>query len=140
MKNFIKALVVISFAALLTTYAADSGDQSSLKRRLMGEWEIVADADGKALPDGHVGEVKFIGQKRWTVVRIDPKTKKLTYTLGGTYQLTGDTYAETVDFCSPSIEKDVLGHTFTFKVTVEGDTYTQRGQGNPFNQQFRRAK
>ena len=84
-------------------------------------------------------QIKFIGDKHWTAIRVDPKTKKFSYTLGGTYTIKGDEYIETVEFGSEDVA-EMIGQKLTFKLKLDGDKLTQIGVGNPYSQLFKRAK
>lgn len=59
---------------------------------------------------------------------------------GGTYTLDGDTYEETVEYSTENNAAQLIKQKFKFTVKVEGDTLTQVGVGNPFNEVWKRVK
>ena len=58
---------------------------------------------------------------------------------GGTYTLNGDEYVETVEYANEST-KELIKQTFKFTIKVEGDTLTQTGIGNSYNEVWKRVK
>ena len=94
-----------------------------------------------AEPPKSGGRLKFITGNHWAVTQADADTGKVIFHHGGTYTLTGDTYAETVEYANESTAQ-LIKKTFTFKAKVEGDTYTQTavGDDNPFTEVWKRAK
>ena len=58
---------------------------------------------------------------------------------GGTYTLNGDEYVETVEYANEST-KELIKQTFKFTIKIEGDTLTQTGIGNPYNEVWKRVK
>lgn len=111
------------------------GAEGDLRKRMLGTWRLVSFADGR-VSNANVGELKFIGEGHFAVSRLDPRTGKLDYHMGGTYTLDGDEYVETVEYGTSG----PIGETFTYKLSVEGDKFTQMGRGNPWSLVFERAK
>lgn len=109
-----------------------------LKNRFIGAWQLESFADGR-VSEANVGELKFVGDRHWSVSRLDPKTKRLEYHMGGTYKLNGDEYVETIEFANDPAS-EMIGQEFTYKIKIEGETFTQIGQGNPYSLIFKRAK
>jgi hypothetical protein len=58
---------------------------------------------------------------------------------GGIFTLDGDKYSETIEYANEST-KDIIGKTFHFKIKVKGDTLTQEGIDNSFNEVWKRVK
>ena len=106
-----------------------------LRKRMLGTWQLVSFADGR-VSEANVGELKFIGDRHWSVSRLKLGTGRLDYHMGGTYTLNGDEYVETVEYGTGG----PIGETFTYKLTVEGDKFTQMGAANPWSLTFKRAK
>jgi hypothetical protein len=95
---------------------------------------------------GQVREVPIAGQRlkfrtgsHWTLTRADPDTGLVVEHFGGTYTLKGNEYVETQDYADTNWIQD-NGKSFKFTVTVEGDTMTQVGVGNPYTEVWKRAK
>jgi hypothetical protein len=113
--------------------AATAADD--LRKRMLGTWQLVSFADGR-ISDANEEELKFIGDRHWSVSRVKPDTGRLDYHMGGTYTLEGNQYVETVEYGTGG----PVGETFTYKLTIEGDKFTQTGVGNPWSLVFKRAK
>ena len=109
--------------------------EGDLRKRMLGTWQLVSFADGR-VSEANVGELKFIGDKHWSVSRLKPGTGRLDYHMGGTYTLNDNEYVETVEYGTGG----PIGETFTYKLTVEGDKFIQAGVGNPWSLIFKRAK
>jgi hypothetical protein len=113
---------------------APAGERS-LRERMLGTWQLVSFADGR-VSEANKGELKFIGERHWSVSRLSPRTGRLDYHMGGTYTLNGDEYVEMIEYGTGG----PIGETFTYKLTVEDDKFTQTGVGNPWSLVFKRAK
>jgi hypothetical protein len=110
-------------------------EPSKLAQDLIGTWEIVGRPDGQAID---ANSLKFFTGKHWIVALFDDNGN-VQYSHGGTYTLDGDQYAETIKFAGGQTAT-LIGQTFKFKITVEGDKYTQIGVGNNYDEVWRRAK
>jgi hypothetical protein len=113
--------------------------QSSLARNLLGTWILVGEPGKVGEAPAAGGRLKFISDRHWTITQADPATGVTIFHHGGTYALNGDTYAETVEYANEST-KDLIKQTFKFTVKVEGDTLTQIGIGNSFNEVWNRVR
>jgi hypothetical protein len=102
---------------------------------MLGTWQLVSFADGR-VSEANEGELKFIGDRHWSVSRLNPRTGRLDYHMGGTYTLNDNEYIETIEYGTGG----PIGETYTYKLTVEGDKFTQNGVGNPWSLIFKRAK
>jgi hypothetical protein len=58
---------------------------------------------------------------------------------GAAAGLNGDEYVETIEYANEST-KELIKQTFKFTIKVEGDTLTQTGVGNSFNEVWKRVK
>jgi hypothetical protein len=135
----ITALLSIGGAALI--YAQDEApkaetEPSKLQDDLIGAWTVAESPVGQEVTDGRF--LKFFGRKHWATSHSD-EDGGVTYYHGGTYTLDGDTYEETVEFATGQ-STQLVGQKFKFKIKVEGDTYTQTGIGNPYNEVWNRGK
>lgn len=83
--------------------------------------------------------MKFWGLKHWAITQLDPETGRLMFHHGGTYTLDRDSYTETVTFAADNTN-NMIGMTLKFKIKVDGDTYTQLGVGNNYNERWARLK
>jgi hypothetical protein len=110
-------------------------EPSKLAKDLIGTWELVGRPDGQAID---ANSLKFFTGKHWIVTLFDDNGQ-IQYTHGGTYTVDGDQYAETIKFAGGETAT-LVGQTFRFKITVEGDKYTQIGVGNNYDEVWRRAK
>ena len=96
---------------------------------LVGAWVLVT-SDRPGAPSGIGVRRKVFTQTTWSITQRDPATGDVVFHHGGTYTLSGSTYRETVEFANPSTAS-LIGQTFTYQVTIQGDTYSQLdGQWN----------
>ena len=112
---------------------------SRLAKELIGTWALAGTPDNVEEPPANGGRYKFFTGKHWTVTQADPETGEIIYHHGGTYTLDGDIYEETILYSTRN-NAELIKQTFKFKIKVEGDTYTQIGVGNPYNEVWKRAK
>lgn len=118
---------------------AAAKEQAPLAKNLLGTWILVGAPGkvGEAPASG--GRLKFFTGRHWVITQADPDTGVTTFHHGGTYTLNGNEYAETVEYANEST-KELVKQTFKFAIKVEGDTLTQTGIGNPFNEVWKRVK
>lgn len=146
--RYILRLALISIVAILPTPATNlqaqnkptaAKEQSLLAKSLVGTWILVGEPGKVGDAPASGGRLKFCTGRHWTVSQADPKTGVTIYHHGGTYTLNGDEYAETVEYANEST-KELIKQTFKFAIKVEGDTLTQTGIGNSFNEVWTRLK
>jgi len=107
-----------------------------LEARLMGIW-VLAEATTPGTPSGIGIRQKVFSPGRWEIIQNDPKTGEVVFHHGGSYRLNGDVLEQKVDFATKKT-KNYIGQVRKFRITVEKDTYTQIGVGNPFNEVWKR--
>ena len=116
-------------ALCLGVFAADKPAAPG-KPQLIGTWEIVSSKFGDAQDFTPFGDelkaLKFITPTHFIWTHFDPKTKKISNSMGGTYTCEGDTYTETPQFAYEGQEA-YLGKPQKFTLKIEGDTLTQSG-------------
>jgi hypothetical protein len=136
--------VVIAIGASIVAFAQPVADEPAVKAEaepsklatdLIGTWELVGPPDGEELD---VNSLKFFTGKHWTVTLFDDDGR-VQYSHGGTYTIDGDQYSETIKYATEQTAA-LIGQTLKFKIKVEDDKYTQLGDGNPYNEVWRRAK
>ena len=115
-----------------------TAETSKLAQDLIGTWILCGTPDNEQEPPASGGRLKFFTGKHWTVIETD-EDGAVIENHGGTYTLNGDEYVETVKYGTANAAT-VIGQSFKFKVTVEGDKFTQVGNGNPYSEVWRRAK
>ena len=118
---------------------ASPHEKGALARNLIGAWVYVGEPGKVGEPPAAGGRLKFISDRHWTNTYADPKTGLTITHHGGTYTLNGDEYSETIEYANEST-KDLVKKTFKFTVTVEGDTLTMIGIGNPWKEVRKRLK
>ena len=136
MKRSILLAAAFAFVAIAIVGVAaipERKTEAPLAERMVGVWTIKA---GEADVPKDSRFLKFITSKRWCVVSSSTVSGQLTGGIGGRYTLEGDTYIETVEY---SANADMIGKKLTFKLKVEGDTFTQTGVDNPHNAVLTRA-
>jgi hypothetical protein len=114
-------------------------EQSPLAQRLLGTWVYFGTPDKVGDTSAASGQLKFFTGRHWNITQADPKTGVTIYHHGGTYTLNGDEYVETVEYANESTKK-LIKQTFKFTIKIEGDTLTQTGIGNSYNEVWKRAK
>ena len=85
------------------------------------------------------GRYKFRTSRHWTLTHANPTTGLVVEHFGGAYTLNGNEYVETIEYGGTNDVND-FGQSFRFNVRVEGDTMTQIGIGNPYNEVWQRVK
>jgi hypothetical protein len=134
------ALTLLTANSLLAQdKPATAQAQSNLAKSLLGTWILVGEPGkvGKAPAAG--GRLKFFTGRHWTITSFDPETRVTIYHHGGTYTLNGDEYVETIEYANER-NKQLIKQTFKFTIKVEGDTLTQIGINNAFNEVWKRVK
>jgi hypothetical protein len=118
--------------------AADN-EAGKLAKDLIGTWALAGAPRDEKEPPAKGGRFKFITNKNWTITEADPETGVVVFHHGGTFTLDGEKYNESIEYANEST-KDLIGKTFHFKIKVEGDTLTQEGIDNSFNEIWKRVK
>ena len=148
MTHNILRVAIISLLALVLSAATNlqaqdkstaAKEQSTLAKNLLGTWILVGEPGKVGEPPASGGRLKFLTGRHWTITQADPKTGVTIFHHGGTYTLNGDEYVETVEYANQST-KELIKQTFKFTLKVEGDTLTQTGIGNSYNEVWKRAK
>lgn len=129
---------VTSFPLAAQENKQESAARSSaeLRKALLGTW-VLTGAPGNTNEPQRDAEMKFWGETHFAVTKRNSETGKVDYHHVGTYKLTGNEYAETVEFAIGATEAH-QGKTYHFTIEVNGDTYIQRGVDNPWSQQWKR--
>lgn len=139
----VAVFVAVSFAVRLRADDPKKPDgavkESKLARDLVGTWALAGTPDKVEEPPKAGGRLKFFTGKHWCITQADAETGKVIFHHGGTYTLDGDDMAETIEYANENTAQ-LIKETNKFKVKVEGDTYTQIGQGNPYNEVWKRLK
>lgn len=116
-----------------------SSAASQLAKNLIGTWVLVGTPDEVGDPPAAGGRLKFFTGRHWLITQANPKTGVVIFHHGGTYTLDGDEYVEKFEYANNNT-KGYIKVTYKFKIKVEGDTYTQIGIGNPWNEVWKRLK
>jgi len=116
----------------LVAWAADKAPLAEKNApSLAGTWELTMEkyGDAKELTPASTEHksIKFVTDTHFIWVWVDPKTKKVTTSMGGRYELKGDSYVETPEFATEGMEA-YLGKAQKFTVKLEGDQWTHSGQ------------
>lgn len=112
---------------------------SRLARDLVGTWVLAGTPDKPEDPPKSGGRLKFFTGKNWCITQANPDTGVVIFHHGGTYSLDGDEMSETIKYANENTAP-LINQTNKFKIKVEGDTYTQVGQGNPYTEVWKRLK
>jgi hypothetical protein len=142
-------LAIITLAALAASAAivltvnsqafAAEKQANKLAKVLIGTWAFAGPPGEAKDPPAKGARLKFITDKCWTVTQADPDTGLVAFHHGGTFTLDENKYSESIVYANEST-KELIGKTLHFKVKVEGDTLTQEGIDNTYNEVWKRVK
>ena len=116
----------------------DTAGSTKLPEKLIGTWEL-DDAKTPGSPSGIGSRLKFFTGTHWMITQPDSKTGEVIFHHGGRYTLDGNTLKTTTEFAAEST-KDLIGNTGSFRIKVDGDTYSQADANGVFNETWKRAK
>ena len=142
----VAAVGLLALASPATPAALHAEDNSTapatseLANQLVGAWVLVGTPGhvGKAPSAG--GRIKFFTGTHWCITQADRKTGVVLFHHGGTYTLNKDKLHSNLEFANSSTMY-MIGKTngnYTFK--IEGDTLTNLGLDNPWNEVWQRLK
>jgi len=112
---------------------------SQLAQDMIGTWILVGKPGAVVEAPTTGGRLKFFTGRHWCISQADPTNGVTIFHHGGTYTLSGDQYAETVEYANEST-KSLIKKTLNFTIKVEGDTLTQIGNGNPWTEVWKRVE
>ncbi len=136
-KSMILAPVFLLCASLFFQVESVSA-QNITKKGLVGIWQL-CDAEGNVLTSGQFSEHKVITPTQFMVVAVDEAKDNIVIIYSGSYTLKRDWYEETIEKCTPGLEKD-LKKTNSFKIeTLNSDLIHIIGQNNKFDQYWVRV-
>jgi hypothetical protein len=125
----ISLLAVVSGCAAAGAGAAPAaGPVRGLGPALVGTWELVSTrvtrGDRTVLDERPpaVRALKILNGTHYSLVALRNETFARAAT--GRYRVVGDSYSETIDLASGGV---VAGRTYTFRIRVDGDTWTTDG-------------
>lgn len=129
--------------ASLPTHAADelpkaAAGPANVAKDLVGTW-ILTKAQTPGNPSGIGTRLKFYTGTHWMITQPDGKSGVVAFHHGGRYTIDGNSISSTVDFAN-SNTSNFIGKTLKFKITIEGDTYTQVAEDNQFTETWKRVK
>lgn len=108
----------------------------TLEARLMGSW-LLEQSVTPGTPSGIGTRRRIFTPGKWEIIQNDPKTGEVIFHHGGTYRLNGDLLEQTVTFAGART-KNYIGRVSKFRITVDGNTYTQIAIGNQFSEVWKR--
>ncbi len=134
------SLAVLLFAGLgLVTLTDAQPGGSPAANNLIGTWVLVGQPGVVGPVPAAGGRLKFITGTHWCDTQCNPIDGKVIFHHGGTCSLKGNEYEQTLDYANSTTE-GLVGRSFKFTFKVEGDTLTLVGQGNPWQEVWRRAE
>jgi len=104
-------------------------DASAPASTLAGVWRITGrEQEGKmvAMPAGARKTIKILSGTRFQWAAINPETRQLFGTGGGTYSLTNGKYTETIEFFPRDPQR--VGMSLTFDAAVNGKRWEHQGK------------
>ena len=132
---FVKLGSVTACRSVVADRAAPPPKPASI---LAGMWVLVSRADGSEIP-GAGSRLKIFTASHWFVTEAEYPGGRVTAHQGGSYTLAGDVLTTTTAYALPNMVSSV-GGVRQFRITVEGDVYTQIGLGNPYSETWHRVK
>jgi hypothetical protein len=144
--NKLVAATIISLALTTIPGAEAPGAAKVPATALVGTWVMVStkygDATESSPPPENLKAMKFITPTHFIWAHFDPKTKKITNSMGGTYSLNGSTYTEKPEFAFEGMEEFVSKEQ-KFTAKIEGDKWIHSGElsnGVNLEEVWRRVK
>lgn len=131
--------VVGSLILMLRAADTNAAAKEPLAQALEGVWGLVGEAGNVRASPQPGGPLKFRQNGHWTYTRADPGTGVDKQHFGGTYRVRGNDYIETIDYSTDADDPE-LKKSLRFTVKVAGDTMTQTGVGNPYNEVWKRVR
>ncbi|MES2597531.1 MAG: hypothetical protein V4662_19440 [Verrucomicrobiota bacterium] len=124
---------------IIVSLAALAQDSKPAPADLTGTWVMLGKpGETPDTPEKGAG-IKVISGKRWLVTQADAETGEILVRHGGTFTITGQEYAEHVEYANASTES-LVDRTFKFSFTLEGERLTLIGRGNPWQEVWKRVK
>jgi hypothetical protein len=144
--NKLVAATILSLALTTIPGAEAPGPGKAPATSLVGTWEMVSTKYGDATESSPVADnlkaMKFITPTHFIWVHFDPKTKKISNSMGGTYSLSGSTYVEKPEFVFEGMD-EFVGKEQKFTAKFEGDKWIHSGElsnGTKLEEVWRRVK
>lgn len=104
MKKIAYFLSLAVIAIALTAIARRTAEPSIASPNIIGSWKAVktqyGDQPMKTRGENDFTVVKIFTATRWSGAFFNPKTKEFDGACGGTYELNGDEYLETIEYYS----------------------------------------
>jgi hypothetical protein len=129
MKRAIVGIVAIAALVVAVGLRAQQESKKTSGSHL-GTWQLASFKYGTNQPGftdvpQNERRIKLITETHFTWVEFDATTKKVSGSAGGAYSLSGNTYAESIDF---GLGMDTyIGQKHVFTIRVEGDKFFLSG-------------
>ena len=131
------AAVLFCALALATLTDAQSAPQSGTE--LVGTWVLIGRPGQTGAPPAVGGRIKTLTDTHWSVTQTDSRTDTVLFRHGGTWKLKGDEYSENVEYANQNT-RELVGKTSRFHISLQDDTLTIVGIGNPWREVWKRVK
>lgn len=116
----------------------DQSASEGISRELVGTWILTGTAGGPVSKQ-ESGRMKFYTGHHWIITQADPKSAEVIFLHGGTYSIEGDILVQTVEYAKDNT-LNLVGQSHRFRTSISGDTLTQIGVGNRWNETWSRLK
>lgn len=145
MRNWIVAAAVAVVVSSIGVVLAEKEPSAPAKaaeakpptpEQLLGAWAL-AGQPGAVEEPKELARMKFFGHRHWVITQSDPATGAVVFHHGGTYTLENGKYVEKITFATDGTAS-LVGKEFRFMLKIDGDTLTQLGEGNPWNEVWKR--
>ena len=126
-------------AVYVTKYAKKDAAPVVEPPPLLGGWVLLSTSNpAQSATQGIGRRRKVFTETTFEVSETSATSGALLFRHGGTYTLDGTSYVETVQFGEAG-SANIVGQTFQFTITIEGSTFTQTGENNPFTEVWGRS-
>ncbi len=137
-----RALFILFLPALCCALPLAADDKAVAPvdaKQLMGAWILIG-SPGKTIdPPAKGGRYLFFGDNQWAITQANPDSGDVMFHHGGNYTVSGNDYAETIQYANPSTAT-LVGKTLKFKLRIEGDLLMKEGVENEWNEVWKRVK
>ena len=110
----------------------------TLAKEIIGTWVLVGPVAG--IPKSAIGKrLRIFDGSQWTIKQPDPKTGQVSVHHGGSYSVSGDVLTQKAEYATTPEAQYLVGSEKRFKISVNGDTYTQVDLDNAITEIWRRV-
>ncbi len=122
-----------------TVMSSKTAVNPTLASQLLGTWKYYSEKGKKPAPSNTFERIKIFSDGYWSITHTNTLTDKLVHYHGGSYEIDSDTYSETITFANQSTAY-LLNENLEFNLEVRGDTLSQTGLNNEYDEVWVRTE